>query len=150
MNKCRITYPNNKEVRDDTSRTTKGYDRWRTSAFELGIGDFVFGGNIYTNYGEAESKNKTVNEKSKIWGKNRGDYEAWTNGKMYSSPLWVGYKNGNSITRIGYSHKSFQDLTQNGVHKWVPFGRQNYYLDYSEFNTGFYSYSGMFNPFSLY
>ena len=23
MNKCRITYPNNKEVRDDTSRTTK-------------------------------------------------------------------------------------------------------------------------------
>lgn len=128
----------------------QGYDRWRTSAFELGIGDFVFGGNIYTNYGEAESGKEPINKKSKIWKENRGDYKAWDNGKVYSSPLWVGYKNGNSITRIGYSHKSFQDLTQNGVHKWVPFGRQNYYLDYSEFRSGLYSYSGMFNPFSLY
>lgn len=52
--------------------------------------------------------------------------------------------------RAVYSHKSFQDLTQNGVHKWVPFGRQQYYLDYSEFKTGFYNYSGFNNPYSFY
>ncbi|MDY4789045.1 MAG: hypothetical protein SO179_00555 [Bacteroidales bacterium] len=81
MNKFRITYPNNKEVREYKSRTTK---------------------------------------------------------------------KGNFVTKIGYSHKIFQDLTQNGVHKWVPFGRQQYYLDYSEFKTGFYNYSGYNNPYSLY
>ncbi len=128
----------------------QGYDRWRTSAFELGIGNFVFGGNIYTNYGEAESGKEPINKKSKIWKENRDDYKAWDNGKVYSSPLWIGYRNGSSITRVGYSHKSFQDLTQNGVHKWVPFGRQNYYLDYSQFRSGLYSYSGTYNPFSLY
>ena len=90
MNKCRITYPNNKEVRDDTSRTTK------------------------------------------------------------SKEIPHDQKKGNFVTKIGYSHKVFQDLTQNGVHKWVPFGRQQYYLDYSEFKTGFYNYSGFNNPYSFY
>ena len=35
MNKCRITYPNNKEVRDDTSRTTKKKKLFRTKEYSL-------------------------------------------------------------------------------------------------------------------
>lgn len=52
--------------------------------------------------------------------------------------------------RAFYSHKVFQDFTQNGVHKWAPFGRQQYYLDYSEFRRDFYNYSGFNNPYSFY
>ncbi|MBP1644664.1 MAG: hypothetical protein H6Q16_239 [Bacteroidetes bacterium] len=135
-------------------------DKWRTNAFELSVGEFVFGGNIFTNAGEAENTkiDGTLDIDTKalspIYGANRpkGDKPmgAWKIGKVYSSPLWVGYKKGNFVTKIGYSHKVFQDLTQNGVHKWVPFGRQQYYLDYSEFKTGFYNYSGYNNPYSLY
>jgi hypothetical protein len=78
--------------------------------------------------------------------KNRG----WVNGQVYFSPLWLGYRDGNTVSRIGYSHWRVQDATQNGVHKWVPFGRQQYYLGYDGFKAGYYLYSGYYNPFSLY
>ena len=80
------------------------------------------------------------------------------NGQVYSSPLWIGYRNGNSISRVGYSHPIVQDRTQNWVHRngffYLPFGRQNFYTNYENFKGGRngrgYGYSGYYNPFSLY
>ena len=133
------------------------FDRWRTNAWELTISDFSVGSSIYTNYGEVESGGTTGidDRESPIWGANRLHHDGtelgtWKNGQVYSSPLWIGYRAGNTITRIGYSKSSFQDFQQNGIHKWARFGRQNYYLDYDNFQSGSYYYNGYYNPFSLW
>jgi len=131
-------------------------DRWRTNGFELTIGDFSFGNTIYTNDGEAVSKAFDsenpidYDARSPIYGKNsHTDKGAWKIGKVYSAPSWIGYRIGNQISRIGYSHQFFQDLFQNGIHTTF-IGNQNYYLDYSDFNRGMYFHSGYYNPYSLW
>jgi len=134
-------------------------DRWRTNALELTVGNFSIGSYIYTNAGEAESIK--MNEQpgvgtplrdatclSPIWGKNRGKYSTWTWGETFSAPVWIGYKYGNQIYRAGYSFRGAQDFQQNFIHKYV--GRQNFYTGYNNFKSGFYSYSGYYNPFSLW
>ena len=127
-------------------------DRWRTNAFELSVGDFSFGSYIYTNDGKTDSeKQQDENARSPIWGKNRNKgYSTWKNGQVFSAPVWIGYRRGNQIMRIGYSHKVFQDLQQNGIHGRTGFGNQNFYLNYDNFKTGGYFYSGYYNPLSLW
>ena len=73
---------------------------------------------------------------------------AWTNGHVYSAPIWLGIRTGNRIERIGYSFPGSQDLQQNGMHR--GFGNQNYYLNYDNFRTGMYLRSAYYNPFSLW
>ena len=70
--------------------------------------------------------------------------------RFYSSPLYLGIKNGNSITRIGYNHPWIQDRTQNFIHKNTGFGHQNFYNKYDYFKAGAYLYQGYYNPFTLY
>ena len=132
-------------------------DRWRTNALELTLGNFSIGSYIYTNAGEAESikMNELAGTDltddtclSPIWGKNRGKYSTWTWGETFSAPVWVGYRQGNQIQRVGYSFRGAQDFQQNGIHKYI--GRQNFYTGYNNFKSGFYSYSGYYNPFSLW
>lgn len=127
-------------------------DRWRTNAFELSVGDFSFGSYIYTNDGlDASKEEQDKNARSPIWGKNRNEgYSTWKNGQVFSAPVWVGYRRGNQITRVGYSHKVFQDLQQNGIHGRTGFGNQNFYLNYENFKAGGYFYSGYYNPLSLW
>ncbi|MDL2323157.1 hypothetical protein LJC52_04130 [Bacteroidales bacterium OttesenSCG-928-A17] len=129
-------------------------DRWRTNAWELTFGDFSVGSYIYTNDGNKASNGQLAgadeNCESAIWGRNpHKDHGTWNNGRVYSSPLWVGYRVGNRISRIGFSHSSFQDLQQNGIHT-TGFGKQNFYRMYDEFKSGLYLYSGHYNPFSLW
>ena len=75
-------------------------------------------------------------------------------GQTYYNPLWIGYRNGNNVSRVGYSHEVFQDKTQNWVHRngffYLPFGHQNYYNQYSVDYPHSYYYSGYYNPYSLY
>ena len=134
----------------------QGQDRWRTNAVELGIGNFVVGVNTYTNdplnqYGE---KDYNLDGTDMRGNKNKDERGAWNNGQVLSSAAWIGYKNGNSITRLGYSHPIIQDRTQNPVHIngffHLPFGYQNIYNKYDYFQQGFYSYYGKFNPYSLW
>jgi hypothetical protein len=132
-------------------------DRWRTSAWELNIGNWSIGSNVYTNdplndYGLDDFDRDGVNL---LGNKNRMDnkgfqWGAWKNGQVYSSPIWVGYRNGNSITRIGYSNPWVQDRTQNLIHRWFGPGRQHYYNRYNDFQYGWWGYIGYYNPFSLY
>jgi RHS repeat-associated protein len=126
-------------------------DRWRTNAWELGVGNFVVGSSIYTN--EQKKGSPVANNPSSTYGYNqRKGFSAWEKGMVYSSPLWIGYRNGSNVSRFGYSHWKFQDVQQNGMHqsRLFPPGNQNYYLDYSRFNQGAYSHSGYYNPYSLF
>ncbi|NLR61076.1 hypothetical protein HGH93_23435 [Chitinophaga polysaccharea] len=126
-------------------------DRWRTNAWELGVGNFVLGGNIYTN--ENIKGSPRDDRPSPIYGVNqRPGFRTWANGQVYSSPLWVGFRSGNNVYRFGYSSPVFQDLQQNGLHQsnLFTFGNQNYYLGYNHFNGGAYSYHGYYDPFSLF
>jgi RHS repeat-associated protein len=130
-----------------------GYDRWRSNALEIGIGNFVFGTNLYNNFPGPQpggENQDVVNLPDRRGNYNTDGYGAWRNGKVYNSPWYAGYRSGNNVTRWGYSHPSAQDWTQNNVHRLVPFGRQNYYVDYTEFTSGPYMYSGFYNPYSLW
>ena len=121
-------------------------DRWRTNALEFAFGDFVIGSSVYTN--EVNESLMVEEKRSRIWGFNRNDMDSWKDGKVFSSPLWIGLRTGNVVGRIGYSHHIFQDFFQNGVHKYIV--PTPYFTDYSEFQYAPYFYSGFYNPFSLW
>jgi RHS repeat-associated protein len=127
-------------------------DKWRTGAFEVSVGKFSVGFTIYTN--EQTANSPTVNTPSPIHGANNRprtkSFGTWENGLVYDAPIWFGYNTGMGISRIGYSHKYVQDLFQNGIHKWIPFGHQNYYLKYVEGINHGYGYNGFYNQFTLY
>jgi hypothetical protein len=142
-----------------------GGDRWRTNAWELTVGDWSIGSYIYTNEPEGEivvpndlkeNPEKYINYDgvNMAGKKNKHGNGAWKNGIVYTSPLWLGYRAGNSVSRIGLDSPWVQDKTQNWVHRngffYLPFGHQNYYNTYSIDYPHSYFYSGYYNPFSLY
>jgi len=127
-------------------------DRWRTNAVELNIGRYSIGTYLYTNWGLNESPevegNQTYDGTAKLLRKNKKG--AWNNGRVHFAPAWVGYrsKNGHQLTRIGFSHPMVQNLTQNLIHKFLT--PTPYFLNYNEFRSGGYFYSGYYNPHSLW
>jgi RHS repeat-associated protein len=139
-----------------------GQDRWRSNAIEIGIGDFVVGTFLYNNNPLGEGQKgidqnhpEAVDRRGNFNRTFRGkEYSSWPNGKTYTSPGYVGLRNGSKLLRLGYSHEKFQDRTQNWVHRngflYLPMGHQNFYIDYTEFQRGWYDYSGYHNPYSLY
>ena len=133
---------------NDLFRFKKGFDRWRTSAAELSVKDFTIGTYVTTNWGQAESMGSVnYNTESPLLGINKKK-GAWDNGKVFSAPLWVGYKHNNQITRIGYSSKYVQALTQNFVHHKITPTPD--FTDYQNMYVGFYSFYGYDNPISLW
>lgn len=139
-------------------------DRWRTGGFQIGIGDVIISSQIYENDPDAE---KNVS-KDPHWD-SRVDYEgrnmsgklnrpdgneqlgAWCDGLVYRSTLSIGYKSGNVVAGIGINNKLVQDKFQNTIHRYVWFGSQNYYNNYSQFQKpGFYGFSDTYNPYSIY
>jgi RHS repeat-associated protein len=141
----------------------KVHDRWRTGAYEFGWAfskdlSLSLGTNIITNdpgsVRDAEIDYTGNNlHTNKITGKK---YGSWTNGKVYTSPVYLGLKHGNMVSRLGYSFPQAQNFSQNElVHRngflGLPFfGYQNFYKNYSEFNHGFYSYYGGYQSHSLW
>ena len=124
----------------------------------MSIGNFTIGTHVAGNDGKTESSGK-YDKAAKLFGhnykyKDNGDIDlaesplAWKNGKVFSSPFWIGYKRGRQIYRIGYSDKNIQNCTQNFVHKYlIP---TPYFLNYQEFASGVYMYSGVYNRFSMW
>jgi hypothetical protein len=126
-------------------------DKFRTNAWELSYGHFVVGSNILENDPDGEGAEKTdnVNMTGKVNLKG-----SWKYGQVYSAPLWIGTRFGNSIDRLGYSHPVVQDRQQNALHRWGA-RRDNavaapYYNDYSCFSKGFYTHFGFHNPYSFF
>jgi len=131
------------------------HDRWRTAAAEMGYGDFVFGFNVYTNNPTPERNGVDTDGENLVGNKNLHGFGSWIGGLVYNAPGYVGFRNGNSVTRVGYSSRWVQDRTQNWIHRnfgigKTSFGYQNYYNDYTKMHEGGYSYSGFYNPFTLY
>ena len=131
-------------------------DRWRTSAVELGIGDFLVGTSVFTNWGAEESPEiygtKQIPVNDPIIGKHLKDKAnepigSWRNGQVVSAPFWVGYRNVNQAFRIGVSAKVIQSLTQNLVHKFMD---TPYFIHYNNFKSGAFSYYGYYNPLTLW
>jgi hypothetical protein len=127
-------------------------DRYRTNAAELTIGKWSVGTYLYTNDGREASGGELDPSDNCIppWPvgmKKNGELQTHTNGRPYSAPLWIGYRNGNQITRVGFSHKIVHNLTQNMVHKFMD---TPYYMSYDEFRGGGYFYTGYRNPLSLW
>lgn len=130
------------------------HDRWRSNALEIGIGNFVIGTNLYNNDPTGEGQGFDPNGTDRMDNLNTKGYGAWDSGKVYSSPLWLGYRVGGSVVRTGWSNPMVQDRTQNWVHRngffYLPFGHQNFYTDDSQFTHGPFMFSGYYNPYSLW
>ena len=129
-------------------------DRWRSNAVEIGIGNMVIGTRLYNNDPKTEGLGSDPYGTDRMGNMNKGKYGKWNNGKVYSSPLWVGARFGNTVDRIGYSHSMVQDRTQNWVHRngffYLPFGHQNFYTEDSDFKKGMFLHTGYYNPYSLW
>ncbi|KAA0992689.1 polymorphic toxin type 23 domain-containing protein [Dyadobacter aurulentus] len=124
-------------------------DRWRSNALEIGIGDFVVGTRLYNN--DPKGGKQGIKNLPDLMGNfNKHDNQAWENGQTYNAPFWVGYRFGNTVERIGYSHPIFQDRTQNFIHLRFPPGYQHFYTRYDQFNYGIFMQSGYYNPYSLW
>jgi len=148
---------NYNSIRIENDKWGDKKDRWRTGALEVNIGKWNGGLSVYTNDPEGEMLTNggsienyvKIPGRSIFWEKSKDGYGEWKNGQVYSSPLWIGYRNGNNILRIGYSHWIVQDFFQDGLHNWGP-SPQHYYTQHDHFKYGGYLYSGYYNPFSLY
>ncbi len=97
-------------------------DRWRSSAVEIAYKNFVTGTYVTNNDGKEDSKDigyigdRKIENMSKYKGKDKGK-GIWEDGRVYSSPFWIGFKAGNQVHRFGYSHTFVQKATQNFVHE---------------------------------
>lgn len=132
-----------------------GQDRWRTGGVEFEYKDFVFGAQVYTNDPKGEGSGIDLNGKNlngKLNRPNRDgvqEFGSWINGIVYNSPAYVGYKYGNTVIKTGVNHPRVQDAMQNTIHRYVPFGRQNYYNKYN-YASPYYFQVANRNPFSIY
>jgi hypothetical protein len=113
-------------------------DRWRSNAFELSVGWFVLGSNLYNNEVDVTAKPDLEGGMLLNNSCNRSPYGAWRDGQTYSSPLWVGFKANGQVYRFGQSHK------------WFGPGRTNFFNKYDYFNYGGFNYYGYNNPYSLW
>jgi len=127
-----------------------GKDRWRTSAVEFGYKNFVIGTSVYTNAPD-EKLERDPAYTSKFWDKLgfNATKRAYADSKVYSSPLYIGVKQGGRVTRIGLDQPWVQDMTQNGVHLFLSKSSPLFYTPYGEYSSA-YRYSGYYNPYSLY
>jgi len=132
-----------------------GEDGWRTNAIEIGIGNASIGTHVITNDPENIDDKGVwsdidLNGKNLFGKTNTSGNGAWVLGQVLLSPAYVSYRNGNRVSRIGFSSKWIQQVTQNNLHRNGPgFSRTNYFNKYEYFYTGGWG-SVSFNPFSLY
>ncbi|RPH32186.1 MAG: hypothetical protein EHM93_10220 [Bacteroidales bacterium] len=121
-------------------------DRYRTFGMEVGIGDFVFGTNIYTS--DPDRNRIDHSYKSKLYGANKNGKGTYANGEVYSSPIWVGLRSGNTINRVGWNHPRVQDRIQNGWHKYIK-SSPYFKTPYGSYSNPYCTY-GNYNPYSLF
>ena len=122
-----------------------GGDRWRTSAVEFGYKNFVLGTYVYTNEPDG-----TRNEGySRFWKREK---QAYADSRVFSSPLYIGFKQGGRVTRIGLNQPWVQDFTQNGVHLYISKSSPLFHTPYegADYYSSAYRYSGYYNPYSLF
>ncbi len=135
-----------------TNDAWTGSDKFRTAAAEIGIGDFSYGFNLFTTTppeSEYNLRPQIGNDKtytSFIWGRN--PRHTYSSGSRVYAGMYIGYRNGNNISRMGIDAPWVQDFFQNGIHRHVvktPYFNTNYGPP-----TRFFGQSGHYFPYSLY
>ena len=85
-----------------------------------------------------------------MWDKITGKpnkYNTYSSGSRIWAGLYLGYRNGNTVSRIGDDAPWVQDVFQNGIH-WLignPFFNTNYGP-----STRLFTQGGFYFPYSLY
>lgn len=130
-----------------------GNDRFRSNTTEIGYKDFFIGTNVFTNNPKDEVGFERGNSRyisddqsdngSSIFDNKNGTY---LRGQKYSSPLYIGRKNGNQITRFGFNDPIFGDAAQNGFHQLTKSPNFNP----GSYGTNAYLQKGTYLPFMLY
>ncbi|MCX6272680.1 MAG: polymorphic toxin type 23 domain-containing protein [Bacteroidetes bacterium] len=128
-------------------------DKYRTAAAEIGYNKYTLGMILKTTDHSAETDASLPEEfRSKFASCNRRGLGAYLQGSRIYSSLYLGYRNGNNITRIGIDSPWVQDLFQNGTHNLINrLGSSSSYFktDYGT-KSKLYFYNGNYHPFSLY
>ncbi len=135
-----------------------GSDWYRTAAFEVGVGQYSMGINMYTTkppQGEFDDLRGKNDSYRSMWDsflrKQPSTHAAGTysSGSRVWAGLYLGYSDGFTVNRTGISAPWVQDFFQNGVHHFIT--RSSPY-----FNTGLGSPTMPFwqvighNPWTLY
>jgi len=77
----------------------------------------------------------------------RAGIGTYRDSRVFSSPLFIGVRHGNTVSRAGVSHWAVQDFFQNGWH--LVIGSPLLYTQHGR-PPSFYGSNRFFNPFSLF
>ncbi len=130
----------------------RGSDWFRTAAAEIGVGEVSFGFNLFTTeppmseYKSDPQKGGNLVYKSPIWKENK--LNTYSTGSRVYAGMYLGYRNGNRISRVGVDAPWVQDLFQNGWHHGVV--KTPYFNTELGSPSAVFSQGGYLNPFSLY
>jgi hypothetical protein len=124
----------------------------RTAAAEVGVGEISFGFNLFTTKPPMEEYLKGFGETNDYisrWGSNkRGTYSG---GERVYAGLYLGYRNGNRVSRVGIDGPGVQEWTQNFIHsKYFPLVNSPYFDTRRGSSSSMFLQGGYMNPFSLY
>jgi RHS repeat-associated protein len=137
-----------------TNDAFRGSDWYRTAAAEIGIGEVSFGFNLFTTEPPMSEYNSdpqigTTKDYISRWGFNRkGTYSS---GERVYAGLYLGYRNGNRVSRFGIDGPGVQEWTQNFIHsKYFPLVNSPYFDTRLGSPPAMFLQGGYMNPFSLY
>jgi len=124
------------------------------AAAEIGIDEVSFGFNLFTTeppeneYNSRPQYGNTKDYKS-VWGSNKkGTYSG---GERVYAGLYLGYRNGNRVSRFGIDGPGVQEFTQNFIHgKYFPLVNSPYFDTRLGSPSAMFLQGGYINPFSLY
>lgn len=122
---------------NDLPNTDKGL----TQQLEIGIGNFSIGSYILTN--DAGDRTVEGNTRDAISEDTNMplDNKTYTNGEVYSSPLYISIKSKGKTYKIGYDHPVIQDQQQNRVHYYLTkklFGEKSPYFAKGNYSRAFF------------
>ncbi len=122
------------------------------AAAEIGIDEVSFGFNLFATEPPSDEIEREFGEtndyKSKFGLNKKGTYSG---GERVFAGLYLGYRNGNRVSRIGIDGPGVQEWTQNFIHsKYFPFVNSPYFDTRLGSPSAMFFQGGYVNPFSLY
>ena len=135
-----------------TNDAFRGSDWYRTAAAEIGVGEVSFGFNLFTTKPPLEEYKKGFGENSEYksrWGFNKKG--VYSGGERVYAGLYLGYRNGNRVSRFGIDGPGVQEFTQNFIHgPAFPLINAPYFDTRLGSPSTMFLQGGYINPFSLY
>ena len=133
-----------------------GGDEHRTAAFEIGVGDYSLGWNLYTTspdpkeYDSRPQKGNNADWESTIWKKHKHGAGTYGGMERVYSGFYIGVKTAKGNYRIGHDGAWSQDLFQNGIHRTKLINSPYVNTNLGSPNNAFSQFYRNQNPWSLY